>query len=768
MIKPSIIERFFLFIRFHCVGIVASTAVCLGFLGCYVPQLNIEHGQNEYDLGPGSATGTASERARHLFDEGSQIVIVLDAKNQWRIRHLQRIRQIGAELRALKGVRRVLTPLDARMVVWRNVWGNLIPIVKPAFPRTLTDNAEVERIRSDVSGHPAFSGRFASLDGGYLALVLQLDHEVVFDRRQGGGPKALFQELRAVLDRHEDETVSFRMVGPALVDQELQNILGRDLSTLGLIVLLAIVLFALAAFRSWRLAVLAIGLAMLSVVGGLGIISVSGGMLTLNLVMIIPVLLTLSLAYTTHYFMNLYFAPGPEDRGQGPLHAVLHRVWAPNVLSCVTTATGFGFLSLSDIQTVSDLGLYMAAGVLFVGFLTNLFLPALIQLMPDRFLGIVRARQPTLRLHLLNKLCGFTLSNRRPIVIFALLITLVSIGGLYRIDKDSNILNYLPPENALRQDFLWFDEKFGGVSTMDVVWKGTADDLKRRLPALEALEAALRAHGDIGAVLSPLTLIAPTAYFQKQASSRVHPATRWSARNWEGMAKGPGMRWLLATTGDRLAYRISMRTAALGAKGLNRVLAEVSAQVRAEGLEKEVEITGLVPVLLEIDRKIVSSQINSIALTVLVVFACLFFLSRNLWLGAAVVVANLVPVILVMGLMGWSNTPLDIATVMIATVSLGLIVDDTLHFIHRYRDSASATSEVQRMTSLVPTLGLSIGTTSLIIALGFLVLGLSNFVPLSRFGLLVAVTVAFALLADVILLPAVLVMRKKGKIRHRL
>jgi predicted RND superfamily exporter protein len=229
---------------------------------------------------------------------------------------------------------------------------------------------------------------------------------------------------------------------------------------------------------------------------------------------------------------------------------------------------------------------------------------------------------------------------------------------------------------------------------------------------------------------------------------------------WLALVRSRMLPGHLALDGEKLAYRMAVRIRIQGSHALRALLGRIRGIIDKSAVSSQIVVTGLVPLLLESDRRIVRTQIVSMSLALLFTVICLGAITMRLRLGLAVVATSLSPVVFVLGMMGWTGVPLDVSTTMIASVSLGLIVDDTLHFLYRYRQPLRGRSEAVRMADLIASLGYTLTTTSLVIAGAFLILTISDFLPISRFGLLTAVTVMVALLAVLMLLPSIMLMSR--------
>jgi predicted RND superfamily exporter protein len=171
----------------------------------------------------------------------------------------------------------------------------------------------------------------------------------------------------------------------------------------------------------------------------------------------------------------------------------------------------------------------------------------------------------------------------------------------------------------------------------------------------------------------------------------------------------------------------------------------------------EVTATGLVPFFVRVDKYVVGTQIRSFLLAICITMALLAILSGSFRVALAVILVNLCPIAIVLGAMGWLAIPLDISTVMIASIAIGIVVDDTVHIIYRYRRETAGNQTVgETIVTTMKKVGAPVTVTTLVLAVGFLSLVPAKFAPTSYFGILSALTVLAATVADIVLLPALL------------
>ncbi|MCZ7652422.1 MAG: MMPL family transporter [Thermoanaerobaculia bacterium] len=332
---------------------------------------------------------------------------------------------------------------------------------------------------------------------------------------------------------------------------------------------------------------------------------------------------------------------------------------------------------------------------------------------------------------------------------------LAATAGLPRLRSESNALAYLPEEHPVRRQIADLERRGIGLSTVEMVVAAQSDlGEPEPLARLAALASELASEPLVLSALSPAELFTAAAETSPLAGFLPAEAVVSELRTLlreEPAAAGPLSGWL-APDGHRA--RLTLFVPSIGHTELAPLRAAAEAAARRAFPEATVELTGRFPLLLDMHRHLLATLGGSLAVAVPALFAVFWLLLGSPGLALRALLPNLWPVLLVFGGMGWAGVPLDLATVMVASVTLGLVVDDTLHSLARHREEARAlggrAAIVRRLERSAPAYLL----TGLILCLGFGVCALSEFAPTARFGLLSAAAVALAVVADLLLLPA--------------
>lgn len=494
------------------------------------------------------------------------------------------------------------------------------------------------------------------------------------------------------------------------------------------------------ALRRWR--AVAIALAPPLVVSGMtmGLFTVAGRPFT-QVTAILPMLVLViglsdALHLLSHYDAERRRAGAVDEGARRELvaRAAAFIAW-PNLFTALTTAAGFLALATSRMPAVRDLG-WTAAAAMLMGWVMTLLVGAAalarwdVPPPPERPRGGIVDR-------VLGRLAEWLPPRRGAVLLGTAAAAVVLLAGAARVRVDTYTLELLPSGHAAREDSRWIEENVGFYTPLEF-----------RLRVAEGSAAA-------PAVLRRL------AVWQQVAEARPDVAQTFGVAE-AALAGGaePGGAYLSA---DRREARVTAFVPMTSTRGFAGTVRALEAEaVRVFGASATLTASGYLPLYLRIVDYVVSGTVWGLAVSALVVFAMVGLLLRSLPLTLAAVPTNLFPVALVFGAMGWAGIPLDIATATIGAIVLGIAVDDTIHFLFRYREERRAgrpTEDAVRET--YREAGRPIVFATLVLALGFAVLATSGSTSIAYFGIVAALAIVGAMLADLFLLPALLLLRRE-------
>lgn len=527
---------------------------------------------------------------------------------------------------------------------------------------------------------------------------------------------------------------------------------------------IAILLFAF--FRRPVGVILPLAVVGLSVLSTLGWMGHWGTPIHLPTQILPSMLLAVGVADAVH-LLTIFFREfdGGASREQALRRSLGHSAW-PVFLTSLTTAGGMASFVVVDIAPVAALGFYAPIGVFFALFFSLTLLPALLAIVP------LRRREPSAGSASLGRglVAAGLFATRHPVKVMAVTggLCLLAAWGGPRLVVSHNPPEWLPERSPIRTALDVIDENMGGTMTMEVVVRGDGEGALRTPILLQQMAT----FGDQLEQASTDGLRARQTISLADVVKEIHRALHGGGAEHEVIPPDPDLiaQELLLFEGsgtDDLEEqvdstyalgRISVRLPWHDAVRYVDYIDAVEAQARDRLAEAEVvTLVGSLPLVTRTVRSVVYGVLESYGIALVVILCLMMLMLGSARMGLYAMVPNLVPMVLTLGGMGWLGLPFDSFTMMTGGIALGLVVDDTIHFMHNFSRSYARSGDVDAaVEETLLTAGRAIAVTSLALGLGFLVFTLSSMQNLVAFGQVIAFSVGAALLSDILVAPALM------------
>lgn len=624
------------------------------------------------------------------------------------------------------------------------------------------------------------------------------------------------REFRAILDAHRDEANLF-LGGVPMIATDMIRFIRSDLSTFGVGVVLFILISLLVIFRQPRWAAISLaccGVATLWLTGLLGTLDWKVTVISSNYV---SLLLIITMSITIHLIVRYreFQQENPDAEPRWLAQQTTLHMMRPSIYMILTTMVGFASLVISDIRPVMDFGWMMTFGIGMALVICYLLMPAVLMMLPagktDHSHDYTRA--------MTLWLASITERFRLPVLLVAAVIFVGAGVGITRLTVENRFIDYFKDDTEIHQGMLLIDQKLGGTTPLDIVIDApegvtpptfspgeedpfadpfageetdpfadpfadagtTSDDpfadpfaepnkvqdngfdlsnsywyTPQRLAQLVEMQSWLSSHPETGKVLSLATTYevaeklngGPLSYMQLMLLSSFIPAD----------LRNQLMKPYLSPDGDQL--RISIRVIDSDPSLQRNELIERIQHGLIENFDlapEQVKMTGALVMYNNMLQSLFDSQIKTLGFVFLAIFVMLITLFRKPLLAAIALVPSLISAAGVLGVMGWIGLPLDLMTITIAAITVGIAVDDSIHYIHRFSEELPQDQDyVAAMKRSHGSIGRAMYYTSITIIAGFSILTLSNFNPTVYFGVLTGAAMAMALLCNLTVLPALL------------
>ena len=641
--------------------------------------------------------------------------------------------------------------------------------------------AELLALRDRYLAKPMFVGGILSADASHAAIVIEMDRsstdpieDIRLDPEGGDDLENLYPQvtdaaIERILARPEYDGIRFHHSGDVAMNAAYNRIIGEESALLQAATALVIAMLLLFFFRSFVGVVGPIAVVQVTVIMVVGFVALVGWKLDLSFSSAPTLLTAIGIAHSVHILSEFRARFAERRDRRAALVETLSLVGTPCLLTSLTTAFGFLAMFFVPIKSISHSAIYNAFGVIAAFVLSLTLLMAFLSFgrrVPRQAVSDARrsrARGGAALHSALDGLARFVIRRRVAILAVSAVVAVVSIAGMTQIVVDSNWLDDFSDGMPLKQTTLRVDEVMGGVSNLIVLFdSGEAEAVKEPAVLREIERVQEWADRQTHLVRKSYSIVDIVKDLNQtfHADDPAHyalPETRDLVAQYlllyESAGGSEGYEHV-STDYRRAALELRLRL------GTTREIAgladDLAAWIDEHPLEATtIELTGIGALWIKLLDYIVSSQIRGflIAFSVIGVVMCLLFAS--LQTGLISMVPNVSPVLLTLGAMGWWGLDLDYTTTTIAAVAMGIAVDDTIHLVLRFRhEFRRSRSYEEALIASMHDVGRALVITSTALILGFLVLLFSTLASQAQYGLLLATTIATALVADFLLMPA--------------
>jgi predicted RND superfamily exporter protein len=661
----------------------------------------------------------------------------------------------------------LVTP-TADGIAIREVWRD--------FPHT---REAMQEARALFLAKPQYVGGLVTPDGSFGAISIDMDRTSTDpperirldpnaekpDALDNLYPQVTSEKIEAILARPEYAGLRFFHSGDVPLNTAYNRIIEHENGFLQMISSAVIGVVLALFFRSVVGVLGPLAIVQVAVIGTVAFVALVGWKLDMMFGSVPNLLVTVGVAEAVHIlveFRTLFARLG--DRREAIVQT-LYLVGAPCLLTSMTTAVGFLALQVSPIVAISHMAVYSAAGIVLAFALTMTLLPALLSFgsrtPKRRATGAERGGEWLVRG--LTSVAAWNVRHRRAVLVVFAAISLFSLAGIARLRVDSNWLNDFSDRVPLKGATTRIDEVMGGMSNLVYVFDTGREDGIRDPEVLRAIERVQREAEKHDFLVKKAYSIVDIVKDLNQSFHDGDPA-HYAIPDDRALVSqllllyetsgGDEVEEWATTDFSRANLELRLRIAPIS--HTDELVQQIDAYLAANPIPGvEVQLTGIGALWLELLDYIVSSQIESFLYAFLLIGAMMCFIFGSFKTGLLSMVPNVWPILLTLGAMGWLGIWLDYNKIMIATVAMGIAVDDTIHFISRYHhEFESSGSYSEALAAAMADVGHAVFVTSLVLVLGFLVSVFSVLDASAQSGVLLAATIATALIADLLLTPA--------------
>ena len=771
--KADIIMKWVFILRIPIILTAFFIFFYMGYLGEYMEH-DTSAGINNI-LDEGDPAVLRNKEFENTFGSSKNIIVALQTANIYRNGFLEFYSNLSNMLENIEGVKSVYS-----LTTISDIYGKKDQLFVEPFINTDAmpySSEQLRRMQGYFSSHPFLTNRIVDQEGKGVVIFVQIDTDIVKNDEQ---EEKLANIVRNSTVMQIEEVVKKQRIdikphfaGGAVVSSEISEIQqGEGYIKNVMIVVFGVVLLII--FRSFWGVILPVFVATTTIAAIMGLKTLFHSSFSTIDGLLYALIFTISIADSIHiisawYSKEYLIIEGKKER----INRIMNHVLVPCFYTTLTTAIGFGAIAISGIPQLRHFGIFATIAVIIAFILTITLIPAALTLFDFWKKGStdkMQNRTSKIRNNFLTKfndtvidaLSRATYNGSRIIILFFIIIGIVAVFGIFKIKIGTNPYSFLKDTTVSNTALHFIEDNICGIEDFEIILEQNGNepfkDPKLLLEVDKFQSYLLNMDGITqgNSIIIFLKLLNRAMHNEDPAYYKI-PESRELVAQYVLLYEMSGDPQDLESWVD--PYYNKLR---LNFKVTNQSdFVEIKKKIRSYSIKNDVpftvSITGSADLWNKVDRVFLYGQVNSLLISISVISVILFIIFKSLKLGLFSLIVNTFPILIGFGILGYSGIGLNMGTVLIAPIAIGIAVDDTIHFLTQFKNISIAESDLSIVFNKVfGMLTKPIVFTSLILAIGFGSNTISSFKPNEYFGFVSAIALLVAMVTDLFLLPALI------------
>ncbi|MDP7541194.1 MAG: MMPL family transporter [Candidatus Pelagibacter bacterium] len=707
------------------------------------------------------------------------------------------------EIQSLDWVENVITILDVPLL--DSTDESLAERIKN-FKTLKDETIDRERGFNEILNSPVFRNFLISKDGSTSGIIVYVKRDKKLIELQKTGGKELqdykeylknknhlnILEIRKIISIHQSSAEIF-LGGIPMIADDMISFIKNDIVVFGIGVFSFIVLTLWFVFRKFIWILIPISSCFFSVLIMMGLLGLIGWKVTVISSNFIALMLILTMAMNIHLstrFLQLK-KEFPLKKNTELIYLATSKMFWPIIYTALTTICAFLSLIVSEIKPIIDFGWMMTLGLITSFVITFTLLPTLLNLFPNNKINIKQQKNSIITKFLEQ----ISLNNKNQIFIITIIIIGLSIFGINKLEVENSFINYFDKETEIYKGMKLIDEKLGGTTPLEVIIKFPANNkneskentddedfedwdeegdsnkekywfTKDKVDKIKLVHDYLDSLPAVGKVISFSSIL--------EMAKKLN-----DNKDLDTLEIGVLYSKLPETIKNQIVNpyisiddneaRINLRIKdSLKDLRRNELIKKINFDLENKlNLKKEeFKLAGVLILFNNLLQSLFKSQILTLGFVMIGILAMFIVLFRNIKLSLIGVVPNFIAAFFILGIIGILEIPLDMMTITIAAITIGIAVDNSIHYIYRFKEEFNNIKDYKKtLKKCHSTVGIAILNTSITIVFGFSILVLSNFIPTIYFGVFTGLAMLLAMVSVLTLLPALIISVKPFKLK---
>ena len=743
----------------------------------------------------------------------SQNFLVLAVKNlkgEIDDNYIKNINILKKKLENIKGVEGTFSIVDAPILLLNNQ--SLADLANEEIENINTTDLDLKLVLDEFRDSPIFQDQIINKKTDLSSIIIYLKKNTAFElikKQKKNNTKInniketynllkyennkekdlLIKNIRNVISTNQSEYEYF-LGGIDMITNDAITFIKNDVIVFSVSVIFFIIFILLIIYRDIKWVLVPLTSSIFAVIFMTGFIGFMNWEITAISSNFISLMLILSISMNIH-IINDYKLNYSNNKITNKIKYTLQNMFWPCFYTSLTTAVAFGSLLFSDIKPIIDFGQIMIVALFFMLLSSFTVLPLIISF----FTKVNKTKN--IKFNILNKFAKFSVKQVNLIFAINIILILISIVGITKLTVENSFINYFKSNTEIYRGMKLIDRELGGTTPIDILITFNDDNIivlddkiketinlnnneedleleddifleddlfennqsqswfsEEKINTIKKIHIYLESKEEIGKVQSLENLIEMANLINKQTLSIFELSVLYNEIPSEYQ------KTLIAPflSIDNNMIKISARVKDSFDINRNNLIINIENYVKKNFNNiKEVKVNGLLVLYNNMLQSLFSSQIKSFGIILLSIFVMFMILFRSFKLSIISIIPNIIASTFIIGLIGILGIPLDIMTITIAAITIGIAVDNTIHYIYRIKENVKREPKIEVLIKETHNkVGYAVLTTSLTIAFGFSVLSLSNFIPTIFFGIFTAIAMIVAMLGVLVTLPSII------------
>ncbi len=695
-------------------------------------------------------------------EEGNLIVVGITDTAFFNYENFEQWRNLCKNLNTIEGVENLLSVSNTYNLKKNSTERKFE--IENIFPEEIRDQQHLDSLHAVFAGLPFYKNLVYNEETNVYLLGITVSNEKMISKEREQLVKAIQKECKRFEDQrdiklHYSGLPYIRVVNSVKIRKELYLFSGLAL----LICIIVLFLF----FRSFKAVFFPVVIVITGVIWALGMLSLFGYKITLLSGMIPPLLIVIGIPNSIYMLNKFHSEFARHGNKVKALQRVIIKIGNATFLTNLTTASGFATFVITKSDILKQFGIVASLNIMSLFVLSLLLIPIIFSFIEPPSAKHIKHLENNFVTRIINTLIKITRNHRRTVYITTIVIIGIGIYGISLIKSSGFMVDDIPESDPIYKDLKYFENNFNGLMPMEIMVDTKRPNGVMQLNVfkkIDQLEETLLGYPDLSAPLSMLNLFkfSKQAFYNGKQSFYKIPNNREQNFILQYAAKGEENANLLHSFLDsaKQTTRLSIRMKDVGTKKMEEIHTQFTADLDSifPAENYDVTVTGSSITFFKGTQYLLKNLFSSLGLAIILIslFMALMFSSWRMVILS--LTPNIIPLIFTAAIMGFTGIPIKASTILVFSIAFGISVDNTIHFLAKYRQELLVTNWDIRQSVILALreTGVSMLYTSVVLFFGFGIFSISSFGGTQSLGILVSLTLLIAVTSNLILLPSLL------------